>query len=105
LTDGAPHLNVGRTDDGIVFWIHVTPRARRPSVGGTHSDALRVAVSAPPVDGRANAACADALAEALGVPRTAIALDPDTRGRRKRVGVRGVPATLEQRVRALAERP
>jgi len=104
LTEGASRLTVGRAAGGVAFWIHVTPRARRPSVGGVQGDALRVAVAAPPVEGKANAACVAALAEALELPRTAISLDPAARGRRKRVGVSGDPAELERRLRALAAR-
>ncbi|HVP30537.1 MAG TPA: DUF167 family protein [Myxococcota bacterium] len=105
MTDPPAGLNVGRAAGGIVFRIHVTPRARRPSVGGTQGDALRVAVSAPPVEGKANAACAAALAEALDVPRSSVRLDPSARGRRKRVEVEGDAAELERRLRILAERP
>jgi uncharacterized protein YggU (UPF0235/DUF167 family) len=49
----------------VVLWIHVTPRARRKGVGGTHGGALRVAVFEAPVAGAANAACARALAARL----------------------------------------
>ncbi len=52
-------------DTGFAFWIHVTPRSKRPCVGGIQGDALRVAVAAPPEAGRANAACVRALAEAF----------------------------------------
>jgi uncharacterized protein (TIGR00251 family) len=87
---------------GVTFAVHVTPRARRPLVGGLHGDALRVAVREPPADGRANAAVLDALAEALGVPRAAVRLDPASRHRRKRVEVAGDGAELAARLRALA---
>jgi hypothetical protein len=87
---------------GIGFWIHVTPRAKRPRVGGLHGDALRVAVSAPPVEGEANEACARALAGAFGVVRGAVGLDPGARGRRKKVTIAGDPDALERRARALA---
>jgi uncharacterized protein YggU (UPF0235/DUF167 family) len=71
-------------------------------VGPGHGDALRVAVTEPAREGAANAACARALAEALGVAREAIRLDPGSRGRRKRVRVRGDAQALEARVRELA---
>jgi len=87
---------------GVSFWIHVTPRARRPAVGGLHGDALRVSVAAPPLEGRANAACRRALADALGLPVAAVELRPEARGRRKRVQVRGEAAALEARLRELA---
>jgi len=89
-------------EDGIALWIHVTPRARRDAVGGTHGDALRVAVKAPPVDGKANAACVRLLAAAFDVPRSAVDLAPDARGRRKRVRIAGDRGRLEARHEALA---
>ena len=87
---------------GVAFWIHVTPRARRKSVGGTHGGALRVAVAEPPVGGAANAACARALARALGVGRGAVDLDRGSRGRRKRVLIAGDTEALAARLQELA---
>jgi uncharacterized protein (TIGR00251 family) len=95
-------ISLARSPEGIGFWIHVTPRARRERVGGVHGDALRVSVSAAPLEGAANRACAAALAEALGVRRSAVELDPGARGRRKRVRVSGDAASLEQRLLELA---
>lgn len=87
-------LALARTESGVAFWIHVSPRARRPQLGGVHGDALRVAVSEPPSAGAANEACARALSRALGVPRAAVQLDPASRGRRKRVRIDGDPERL-----------
>jgi uncharacterized protein len=86
----------------IAFWIHVSPNARREAVGGLLGAALRVAVKEPPVEGRANTACVGALAAAFAVKRSAVALDPRARGRRKRVSIAGVPAILAARLAALA---
>ena len=80
----------------------MTPRARRPGVGGVHGDALRVAVAEPPARGAANAACIRALAGALGVPREAVELDPASRGRRKRVRIVGDADVLAVRLQQLA---
>jgi hypothetical protein len=102
LTPEASGLSVLAAPDGVVFWIHVTPRARREQVGGLHGDALRVAVAAPPVGGEANRECLRALAGALGVERSALDLDPGSKSRRKRVRARGPAADLERRLRALA---
>jgi hypothetical protein len=88
--------------NGIAFWIHVSPGAKHEAVGGAHGDALRVAVQAPPIEGRANAACVEALANAFGVKRPAVALDPAARGRRKRIRVAGDAAALATRLAALA---
>ncbi len=101
----APPLRVDTTGAGIAFWIHVTPRSSKPRIGGVHDGALRVAVREPPVDGRANAACAEALARALGEARRAVHIPADAKSRRKRVEVDGDAASLRERVCALASNP
>jgi uncharacterized protein (TIGR00251 family) len=102
LTPGAGDLNVARTPEGVRFTIHVTPRARVRRVGGLHGDALRVAVTAPPVEGAANRAVVEALAEALGLRRGDLQVASGARGRRKAVVARGDPERLERRLLALA---
>jgi uncharacterized protein (TIGR00251 family) len=91
--------------EDLGFWIFVTPRARREEVGGRRGDALRVSVKAPPVEGKANAACVQALAEAFGVRRRDVEIDPRARGRRKRVRVIGETRVLEEKLRRLAGTP
>ncbi len=93
------------SESGLRFWIHVTPKAKHASVGGTHGDALRVAVKAPPVDGKANAACVQALADALNLRRSEVEIDPAAKSRRKRVLVRGDAEDLGARLLALASSP
>jgi uncharacterized protein YggU (UPF0235/DUF167 family) len=102
LTPPEDDLRFSADSRGVAFWIHVTPRARRKGVGGTHGDALRVAVAEPPAGGAANAACARALARALGVGRGAVELDRASRGRRKRVRIAGDAVALAARLQELA---
>lgn len=63
--------------------LHVQPRASRSEIKGRHGEALKVRVTAPPVDGRANKAVIELLADTLGVPRSAITLHSGQGGRRK----------------------
>jgi uncharacterized protein (TIGR00251 family) len=78
----------------------VVPRASRTAVGPMVGDRLRVAVTAPPVDGEANAAVIDALAEAFGVRRSAVSIVRGERGRRKTVAVDGAgPGALDALLR------
>jgi len=74
----------------------VVPRASRTAVGPMVGDRLRVAVTAPPVDGEANAAVIDAVAQAFGVRRSSVSIVRGERGRRKTVSVEGaVPEALD----------
>ena len=102
MTEASGGLALSRSPEGVAFWIAVHPRSRRPRVGGLQGDALRVAVAAPPAEGRANEACRRALAEALGVGRDAVLIDLAARSRRKRVRVAGDAGGLEEALRRLA---
>ena len=86
--------------------VRVTPRGGRDAVDGWMVDAagrplLKVRVSAPPADGAANAAVLKTLAEALGLPRSALSLAAGASARVKQVEVRGLdPASLAARLGA-----
>ena len=102
MTSPLSDLGFVRSDEGISFWIHVTPRARREGLGGVRGDALRIAVNAPPSDGAANRACVELLAKSLGVARGRVELPAGTKNRRKRVRVYGDPDILATRLMELA---
>jgi uncharacterized protein (TIGR00251 family) len=68
----------------------VQPRASRTELAGPHGGALRVRLTAPPVDGAANEALVRFLAEQLDVPRSAVRLDAGATGRSKLVTVEGI---------------
>ncbi len=72
---------------GCILTIKATPRASRNAVLGVESDWLRVALTAPPVDGKANEAIRRFLAEKLDLPRSAVALVSGQTARLKRFSV------------------
>jgi len=72
--------------------IQVVPRASRVAVGGLVGDRLRVAVTAPPVDGAANAAVVAALAAAFAVRARDVEIVRGQTGRRKTVRIAGATA-------------
>jgi len=76
----------------------VVPRASRTAVGPRVGDRLRVAVTAPPVDGAANAAVIEALADAFGVRKASVTIVRGETGRRKTVRVEGATAGMLQRL-------
>lgn len=91
-------LPVRATADGIAFDVLVSPRASRPRLGPIHGDRVKLAVTAPPVDGEANAAVVELVAKALGVARAAVTITAGQSSRRKTVSVRGVDAAALARV-------
>src|SRR5438552_3392241 len=90
-------LRDGRRALPLTIDVLVVPRASRTAVGPLVGDRLRVAVTSPPVDGAANSAVIDALADAFGVRRSAVEIVRGERGRRKTVRITGASeSTLEQ---------
>lgn len=63
--------------------MHAQPGAKRSALAGLHGDALKVRVAAAPVEGRANEALVEFLADALGVPRQCVSVVKGATGRRK----------------------
>lgn len=83
--------------------LHVQPGARRGEIVGTHGARLKVAVRAPAVDGRANDALLDLLADALALPRRALHIRSGANARDKRVLIETeAPGALIDALRALA---
>ena len=83
-------LEIREDAAGVSFDVLVTPRASREKIGPLVGDRLKIAVTAPPVEGEANAAVVAALARALGVPRARVAIVRGDGSRRKTVRVVGV---------------
>jgi uncharacterized protein (TIGR00251 family) len=90
--------------DGAILEIRVIPRAGRTAAAGIRNGALLVRLSAPPVDGAANAELLAFLARALGVPKQRLTLISGERARTKRVRVKdATAAALEPRLRELLD--
>ena len=83
--------------------MRVIPRAARDELAGTRDGRLLVRVTAPPLDGRANAAVCALLAKAAGVPKGAVGVVRGERSRDKRVRIEGVAD--ERALRAALARP
>ncbi len=89
--------------DGCVLAVRVQPGARKAGVKGEQAGALKLAVTAPPEDGRANAAVLELLAELLGVKRKQLELIVGATNRNKKLLVRGVHADeLRQKLAAIS---
>jgi uncharacterized protein (TIGR00251 family) len=88
--------------EGLLLAVRAQPRARKAGVLGEHGGALKIAVTAPPEDGRANEALTEALREALNLKRSQVALVSGATSRDKRFLIRGVGREeLASRIAAL----
>ena len=90
-----------RDGDATVIALHLQPGAKRSKVCGMYGDVVKLAIQAPPVDGKANAALCAFLAARMRIPTAAVTLISGASGRDKRVRVCGV--TPEQALTALEE--
>jgi hypothetical protein len=78
--------------DGVLVFVHLQPGARRTAAAGLHGGRLKVAVAAPPLEGRANAALVRWLAAQLDVPPSRVRLVAGERSRDKTLRIEGADA-------------
>ena len=95
-------IQVHDTPAGATFHVKVHPRARKNAVTGVLGNALKLALSAPPLEGRANEACIAFIAELLNVPRSSVTIAAGESSRQKLIRVAGVRAAqVEEKLRAV----
>lgn len=80
-------FDIKKTDTGIIFKIYVQPKASKNSVVGIHNDALKIRLTAPPVDGAANKLCIKYLSKLTGIPKTAIEIVSGNTSRTKHIQI------------------
>jgi len=79
--------------DGCTLSVRVQPGAKRDAVIGLHGGALKVALTAPPVEGKANEALIAFVAERVGLPRARVSLVAGAASRGKVLRITGKSAT------------
>jgi uncharacterized protein len=85
-------IPISETETGVTFPVKVHPRARKAAITGELGDALKVSLTAPPIEGRANDACIEFFAKILKVPRSSVTIASGGGGRNKVIRVSGVTA-------------
>jgi uncharacterized protein (TIGR00251 family) len=85
-------MKINDTTNGATFAVRLHPRAKKNAVTGELGDALKVSLTAPPVEGKANAACIEFLADLLNVPRSSITIAAGQSSRNKVIRVAGLSA-------------
>ena len=85
-------IPIRNTPHGATFAVRVQPRARRNAIVGELGNALKLALTAPALEGRANQACIEFLAEFLKVPRSSVTIAAGETSRNKVIRVAGISA-------------
>jgi len=92
-------FSIQDTPFGATFAIKVHPRARKNAITGEIGGALKLSLTAPPVDGGANEACIEFLADLLKVSRSSVSIASGENSRRKVIRVAGLSsAELNRRL-------
>jgi uncharacterized protein len=83
---------------GISFSVKVHPRARKNAITGMVGDAVKLSLTAPPVDGQANAACIAFFAKLFRVPRSSVTIAAGESSRTKVIRIAGMAATVAEQI-------
>jgi uncharacterized protein (TIGR00251 family) len=93
---------VSLNSDGLVLRLYIQPKASRDSIIGLHGDELKVAITAPPIDGKANAHLVKYLAKQFKVAKSQVLLEKGELGRHKQIKIID-PQHIPTEVAALLE--
>jgi hypothetical protein len=94
------HMLFRDTPQGATFSVKVHPRANKNAITGEVGDALKLSLTAPPVEGAANDACVRFLAKLLDLPRSSVTIAAGESSRQKLIRVAGLTAAeVERRLR------
>ena len=87
-------MQIAEKDGAVSFAVRVQPRASRDEIAGEYQEGLKIRLTAPPADNRANEALRKLLASRLKVPLAAVRIASGERNRTKRVEIQGVTAAM-----------
>ena len=85
-------IPIRETAGGVTVAVKIHPRAKKNAITGEAGDAIKLALTAPPLDGRANQACIEFFANLLDVPRSSVTIASGETSRRKVIRVAGLSA-------------
>jgi uncharacterized protein (TIGR00251 family) len=82
-------VKITESGEGIVFTLHVQPRASKCEICGIQGDELKIRLTAPPVDDAANKLCVEFLAKAFGIAKSRVTIVAGQKSRHKTVRISG----------------
>ena len=81
-------ISIRKTPDGVAFKVLVQPRSSKNMIAGLHEDALKIKLTAPPVDNAANRMCLKFLAKSLNASKSALKIITGHTSRHKMILLR-----------------
>jgi uncharacterized protein len=85
-------ISVQDSGSGVTFAVKVRPRAKKNAITGELGDSLKLSLTTPPVEGRANDACIEFFANLLKLPRSSVTIASGQTSRQKVIRVSGLSA-------------
>ncbi|MGA2376171.1 MAG: DUF167 domain-containing protein [Candidatus Sulfotelmatobacter sp.] len=85
-------ISLQESAGAVTFAVKIHPRARKNAITGEFGNALKLSLTSPPVDGRANRACIEFFAKLLMVPRSSVTIASGQTSREKLIRVSGLSA-------------
>jgi uncharacterized protein (TIGR00251 family) len=87
-------IKITKKSGTVSFTVHLQPRASRDKIAGEYQDGLKIRLTAPPADDRANQALRKLLAARLKVPLAAVRIAAGEHSRTKRIEIQGATAAM-----------
>jgi uncharacterized protein (TIGR00251 family) len=91
-------IPVNSISGGVTFAVKIHSRARKNAITGELGDALKLSLTSPPVEGRANDACIEFFAKLMKVPRSSVTIASGRNSRDKVIRVDGLSADEVERL-------
>ena len=88
--NGGNRIKITETSEGVLFHVHVLPRAFRNEVCGVGGDEIKLRLTAPPVENAANKLCIKFLAGELNVAKSRVTIISGAKSRHKTIKVTGI---------------
>jgi len=90
-------ISIRKTPEGVAFKVLIQPRSSKNMIAGLHGDALKIKLTAPPVDNAANKMCLKFLAKSLGVSRSSLEIITGHNSRHKQVLLRSDSSPMNEK--------
>ena len=89
-SDGGATIKISESPDGVLFAVHVQPRASRNEICGVQGDEIKLRLTAPPVEDAANRLCIEYIAKLLGIAKSRVSIASGAKSRHKTIKVTGI---------------